>query len=113
MKHHYFNPQQAMLSIIGAALLLLMIYQTGKAERHNKIDEVSVTVTGSNTLAVQVRTDDGRPVKFELFNTSGLLIHAQSIFHRKVTPVKGIPSGAYKYRFTSSDNDIHSGKISL
>lgn len=108
-----FNPGLCRIVILAVCIMLLMIFSTARAEDPCKLSEVRVWQVAADGIAVQARSDDGRPVKFELFSETGSLVRTQQIIHSKITTISGLKKALYSYRCVSNEGDERSGKITV
>ncbi len=111
MKNSFnFNPGMYRLIVAALCTLLLFVFMFAKGERLHKIKEVKVWQSGAGEIEVQVRTDDGRPVKFRLSSENGEVVWNKSILHSKITSIPDLKKGTYIYNCESQDGDVQMGK---
>ena len=114
MKNSFnFNPGLYRMLVLAVCTMLLLIFSAARADKRCKITEVKVWQAAEDEIAIQVRSDDGRPVKFTLHSESGKIVRAMQIIHSKVTMIGGLTKGMYTYHCISHDNDEYKGKVVL
>lgn len=99
--------------IVAICSMLMMFILTARGESILKIKEVKVWQSGADEMEIQVRTDDGRPVKFELRYESGEIVSNLQIIHSKITTIKKLKKGTYTYHCESHDGHVQQGKTAV
>lgn len=113
MKHkQIIAPANLRLIIVAVCILLLLMFTRSQAFPL-KIDEIKIEQTATHQISIQVRTNDGRTAKMELYNEGGELVKSIQVIHSKINYVSNLKYGTYIYRCISSDGDERKGKFSI
>ena len=102
--------------LILFCFLAAMIYQSTKAlsqRDETVVESIKIQPVGNDDIQVQVRTNDGKPVQFQMTSEQNGTTYSTTLIHSKVTLIKNVQKGNYSYLCRVKDKIVHTGKYSM